>query len=386
MTVPPAPPSPVPPLTDGAVILRAHTPGDVDAIVEQCTDPETQRWTTAPRNYSREDALGFLAHVRRAWAEPDGPRYWAIELVDEQEPRFAGTIDLRRGESPSTAEVGFGLHPAARGRGAASRAVRLVAGHAFTDDLWGSPVQRIHWRAIVGNWGSRRVAWSAGFTFHGTLPGTHVDPEDRSGPGLDSWHASLGVGDPMSPQAPWFSPTRLEGNGIRLREWRDEDVSAIDDRNDPEYWMPEGSVLTRATFADWLHRRRSFMAAGEAIEWCVADASTDRALGAVTVFNRGAPMTGDSAELGYQLNPSARSRGVMKEAARLAVDFALRPVSEGGLGLRRLVAETAADNVASNRVLESVGFTPFGRERAVDPLPDGTWGDGLHWELLPAGT
>jgi RimJ/RimL family protein N-acetyltransferase len=190
----------------------------------------------------------------------------------------------------------------------------------------------------------------------------------------------------MSPQAPWFSPTRLEGTGIRLREWRDEDVSAIDDRNDPEHWMPEGSVLTRATFADWLHRRRSFMAAGEAIEWCVADASSDRALGTVTLFTRGAPMTGDVAELGYQLNPSARSRGVMKEAARLAVDFALRPVSEGGLGLRRLVAETAADNVASNRVLESVGFTPFGRERAVDPLPDGTWGDGLHWELLPAGT
>jgi RimJ/RimL family protein N-acetyltransferase len=385
MNVTPAAPSLVPLLTDGVVTLRGHTPGDVDAIVEQCTDPETQRWTTVPRSYSREDALGFLAQVRRAWAEPDGHRHWAVVLVDGQEPRFAGTVDLRRGESPRTGELGFGLHPAARGRGVMSRAVRLVAAHAFSEDPWGAPVDRIHWRAIAGNWASRRVAWSTGFTFHGTLPGTHLDPADPSRPGLDSWHASLAAGDPMSPQTPWFSPTPLEGNGVRLREWRESDLDSIEERSDPPHWMPQRSVLSRATFADWLHRRRSFMAAGESIEWCVADATTDRALGTVTLFTRGVPMTGDTAELGYQLNPSARGRGVMREATRLAVGFALRPVAEGGLGLRRLVAETAADNVASNRVLEALGFVPFGREHAVDALPDGTWGDGLHWELLPAG-
>jgi RimJ/RimL family protein N-acetyltransferase len=386
MSLPPAAPSPVPPVTDGVVTLRAHTPGDVDAIVEQCTDPEMQRWTTVPRNYSREDALGFLAQVRRAWAEPDGNRHWAIEFVDGEEPRFAGTIDLRRGESPRTAEVGFGLHPAARGRGLMSRAVRLAATHAFTDDLWGAPVQRIHWRAIAGNGGSRRVAWSTGFTFHGTLPETHLDLADPSGPGLDSWHASLGAADPVTPQIPWFSPVPLEGESVLLREWRDDDVESIEERNDPPHWMPERSVLNRGTFADWLYRRRSLMAAGEAIEWCVADVTTDRALGNVTLFSRGAPMTGDTAELGYQLNPAARGRGVMREATRLVVGLALRPTVEGGLGLRRLVAQTAADNAASNRVLEALGFVVYGRERAVDRLPDGSWGDGLHWELLPAGT
>jgi len=36
-------------------------------------------------------------------------------------------------------------------------------------------------------------------------------------------------------------------------------------------------------------------------------------------------------------------------------------------------------------VLRSVGFTSFGREHAVDRLPGGGWGDGLHWELLPPG-
>ena len=68
-----------------------------------------------------------------------------------------------------------------------------------------------------------------------------------------------------------------------------------------------------------------------------------------------------------------------------AVAHALAPTSEGGLGLRRLVAETAADNEASNAVLRSVGFVEFGREHAVDRRADGRWGDGLYWELLPAG-
>jgi RimJ/RimL family protein N-acetyltransferase len=147
--------------------------------------------------------------------------------------------------------------------------------------------------------------------------------------------------------------------------------------------MPEAGVLRRDRFDEALMARRMRMAAGLAIHWCIADATTDVALGDVLLFSRGGPLTGDTAELGYQLNPSARGRGVAQEAARLAVDFARRPREEGGLGVRRLVAETAADNAASNRVLESLGFEVYGREHAVDLLPDATYGDGLHWELLP---
>ncbi|MEO7131096.1 MAG: GNAT family N-acetyltransferase [Dermatophilaceae bacterium] len=377
------PSSPVPTLTDGVVTLRAHSTDDVDAILEQCTDPEMLAWTTVPHGYTRDDASDFVRGIVKDWAAEDGNRGWAIDFVDDGQPRFGGSIDLRRGESPSTASIGFGLHPAARGRGLMARAVRLVAAHAFEHGLWGTPVRQIHWRAIAGNWGSRRVAWATGFTFRGTAPETHVDPFDRGGPGLDCWHASLAAGDSLLPRAPWFEAPPLVGNGIQLRPWREEDRDALEPRHDPAHWMPSGSVLHPDTFGAWLLGRRTFMADGQSIEWCVADASTDRALGTVTVFARGVPMTGGVAELGYQLNPSARGQGLMKEAARLVVEFALRARDDGGLGLRRLVAETAADNLASNRVLESVGFAPFGREHAVDALPDGTYADALHWELLP---
>ena len=375
--------APAPILTDGTLTLRPHTPADEGGIVEQSTDEQSQRWTTVPRHYTRADAIAFLEHIASQWKDPRGVRYWALEVTAaDGRPRFGGTIDLRPGEAWDHASIGFGLHPAARGRGAMSRAVRLVATHAFEDGPWGRPLGRIHWRAIAGNWGSRRVAWATGFTFHGTLPGTHPNVQDPSGPALDCWHASLAAGEPMHPRVPWLEPVVLEKGGIRLRAFRESDVDALEERNDPEHWFPQRSLLHPETFDAWLARRRELMASGSAVEWAIADAATDRILGGVAVFVLTGTLTGDVAELGYQLVPSARGKGAMKAACRLAISHAFRAREDGGLGLRRLVAETAADNAASNGVLRAVGFTEFGREHATDPLPDGTYADALHWELL----
>lgn len=384
--VPSPAPDLVPILTDGVVTLRGHRLDDAAAILEQCTDPDMLRWTTVPRDYTREDAVAFVERLGAQWEMTDGNRCWAIEFVHEGRPRFAGSIDLRPGDARGTASMGFGLHPDARGRGIMSRAVRLAAVHAFGSGPWGVPLDRIHWRAIAGNWGSRRVAWATGFTFHGTIPQAHPDPSRADGPAFDCWQASLGAGDELRPAVPWFTAVPLAGKTIRLREWRESDRDAIEDRSpDPAHWMPPAAVLTRDRFADGLTVRRLRMATGTAIHWCIAEVVTDRALGDVVLFSQEGPLTGDTAELGYQLNPSARGRGIAKEAGRLVVDFACRPVDDGGLGLRRLVAETAADNAASNHVLESLGFKVFGREHVVDRLADGTYGDGLHWERLTGG-
>ncbi len=377
-------------LTDGVVRLRPHRRDDVDDIVEQARDPNSQRWTTVPRDYTSADAVRFVDRLTDQWRSATGTRAWAIDCLGDGSgrgddgARFAGTIELRHGGPADTASLGFGLHPRARGSGAMSRAVRLVAAHAFANALWGRPLTRLHWRAVVGNWPSRRVAWATGFTMHGTIPGSHVDPADPDGPALDTWNASLARDDPMQPHAPWLEAPVLEGDGIRLRPWRLTDVAFIEERADPAHWMPARSVLHRATFAQWLQARRELMAAGASVEWCVADRANDNALGSVVVFSRSGPMT-DAAELGYQLLPSARGRGAARTAARLAIGHALSPVADGGLGLRRLVAETAADNQASSRVLTANGFLAYGREHAVDALPDGHYADAVHWELLPHG-
>ncbi|MEV4825158.1 GNAT family protein [Micromonospora sp. NPDC049274] len=55
-------------------------------------------------------------------------------------------------------------------------------------------------------------------------------------------------------------------------------------------------------------------------------------------------------EVGYGLSPSARGHGYAAEALAALLDVA------AGHGLSRVVADTTADNVASQRTLERAGF------------------------------
>ncbi len=365
----------VPPrLTDGVVVLRPHTSEDVERMVEQCVDPESVRWTTVPRPYGREHAEGFLDIIAAAHAA-GGHRYWALE--DAERPGdFMGTIDLRPGDG-GRAEIGFGLHPQGRGRGLMSGALRLVARHWFDEGG-----RSLVWWANRGNFGSWRVAWACGFQMAGTVPAYLPDPD---GPLHDGWVAVLRVNEPMEPVTPWCEPPVIEStaDGIRLRPWRDEDIEATEARDQPDHHMPVRAILQRSTFPAWLLVRRERMSRGESLSWCIADLETDRALGEVLVFVQpGGTLDDDTAELGYQVLPSARRRGTASAAARLAVRHAFAAKASGGLGLRRLVAQTAEDNAGSNGVLDNAGFEIWGRESASDLLPTGETRDALHWELL----
>lgn len=365
-------PDSVPILTDGVVRLRAHSEADVDRIVEQCTDPQSLRWTQVPRDYTSDMAREWITDIAKGW-DGDGDRLWAIEGADDAKGCFLGSIDLRP-RAAGRAEVGYGLHPEGRGRGLMARALRLVCQYWF--DAGG---QRVDWYAERGNFASWGPARAAGFEFLTTLP-QHVAHGD--GGLVDAWFGSLGRDDAMEPRAQWVTPPVLEADGIRLRPWRDDDGETVEEPDHPAHYLPARAIPTPTTWADWLVRRRLFMARGTSVNWCIADAATDAALGEVLVFvHEGALADADTAELGYSLYPSARGRGAAKTAARLAVEHAFASRDDGGLGLRRLVAETAADNAPSNAVLESAGFTRWGHERAAT-APDGSVGPADHWELL----
>ena len=192
-------PDDVPVLTDGTVRLRAHCPQDAAAIVEQCTDPESMRFTAVPRPYGPRQAREFLELVGREWeaSSPISARSWAIDLGSLPGPGpFAGSIDYRP-TGAGTAEVGYGLHPKARGRGLAARALNLALGYAFGED----GIEVMHWRAVVGNWPSRQAAWRCGFRVEGTVRGFCPLP---GGP-QDAWVGSLRRDDPRRPREPWLS-------------------------------------------------------------------------------------------------------------------------------------------------------------------------------------
>lgn len=366
-------------LTDGQVRLRAHRAEDIPAIVEQCTDPESVRFTTVPRPYGTTQARDFLDLVGAAWADPTGHRYWAIEAADDP-GRFLGTIDLRPIAPGSAAEVGYGLHPSARGRGVMSSALRLVCRWWF--DAGGD---RVHWRAIRGNFASWRVAWACGFRFHGMVPQSLPTPDS---PARDGWQASLGREDPMEPVSPWLEAPRLSaaGSPVLLRAWRDHDIDDIEPPDQPAHHMPQRGVLDRSTFDEWLLTRRERMATGGLLSWALAHADTDRACGEVLLFVPSGTLDDDTAELGYQVVPSSRGAGLAAAGCRLALRHAWAPRRDGGLGLRRLVAQTSADNEASIRTLTRLGFVLWGREPAADRLPGGRTVAAMHWSLGAAGS
>ncbi len=367
----------VPVLDDGRVRLRAMTPADLPAVVEQSTDPETLRWTTVPSPYGPDDAADFLEHIGSQWEDEGGVRIFVVELTggdDEEGAPFAGLIDLRPGASPQHPwEVGFATHPAVRGLGVMTAAMRLGAAWAFEQ---GAP--SLYWYANVGNWGSRRVAWRVGMTDHGTLP---QRVPGRDGAVMDAWCASLLPGQEMSPRTPWITPPVLEEGSLRLRELGEDDAEHVETVTFEPHWMPSGG-LTPEGFSGFLLRRGEGASLGKVCGWGVVDRQSDRPLGEIGIFARsGTLAAGGVAELGYQLFPSARGRGVATAASRMAIAHAFAPVADGGLGLRRLVAETAADNEASNAVLRACGFVVYGRETGCDVLADGSSGDALHWEL-----
>jgi RimJ/RimL family protein N-acetyltransferase len=151
---------PVPRLDDGVVTLRPPAPGDIDAIVEACQDPEIPRWTRVPKPYTRDHALEFVERSARTWKQgTDAP----FVIVDAATGELLGAIGIHRlGGEDDGPEVGYWLKRDARGRGVTTRALRLVSDWAGSE--LGVPIRL---QADVRNTPSRRVAEKAGFRYVG---------------------------------------------------------------------------------------------------------------------------------------------------------------------------------------------------------------------------
>jgi RimJ/RimL family protein N-acetyltransferase len=184
-------PLPIPVLTGPSVTLRPHVEDDLGPVVERCNDPETVRWTTVPTPYTEEMGRSYLARIMAPSQEQVS---WAIE----RDGAYAGTIDLRawtREPGHAAGNIGFVTHPAARGRGVMSEAVSLVLAHAFDQLGW----ELVAWQANVGNHGSAKAAWRAGFPVPLLVPALL----EHRGVMTDGWHSVLRSDDPREPASSW---------------------------------------------------------------------------------------------------------------------------------------------------------------------------------------
>lgn len=362
----------VPSLDDGTVRLRALRVRDTPDIVRHGSDPQMRQWTRVPDPYSTRDAENFLTSWAESWRR--GTEYgFAVETGG----RWAGTIDLRP-QGGGLAEIGYGLAAWARGCSVMSRAVRLICGWGFVAHR----LDAVQWRAQVGNWPSRRVAWATGFRMEGTV----TSLLEHRGRRVDGWVATLRRGAPMIPAGPWWEPVRLSGPGVLLRPHVPGDVPRmVEACRDPvsRHWLPMIAPDYDERHAEeHLHHVREQAAAGRAVSWAVADPADDALLGEMQISCR------DDAhahgEVGYWTHPDARGRGVATEAGRLAVRHALLPAQDGGLGMDRVLLRAAAGNEASQRVALRLGFTRTGIDRDVNRMTDGTTTDDVRFDLLAA--
>jgi RimJ/RimL family protein N-acetyltransferase len=155
---------PDPPLSVGGIVLRLPEVGDVGWITAACSDRELSRYIPAmPYPYSSEDARAFIEDAARGWTVGSAATFVVARAPDRE---GVGAIALHLAAAdPELAEVGYWLRREARGRGAATTAVRLVAGWAFRD----LGIKRLSLQTAVENHASQRVAERAGFTREGRL-------------------------------------------------------------------------------------------------------------------------------------------------------------------------------------------------------------------------
>ena len=365
-------PDDVPTLTDGVVVLRAHTVADIPRIVEQCNDPESIAWTTVPTPYDDRDAKEWIGStIPAGWAE-DSTYCFAVEY----DGRFAGSVDLRM-RGGGEAELGFGLHPDVRGNRVMRRALDLLLDWGF-----GRGLAVVHWKAFVGNWSSRRTVWALGFSFGPTIPRLLPHRGERR----DGWTAWIGPDDPREPAEPWLVPPLLEDGPVRLRAWREGDAAGlVEAANDPvlREWIPD-SPLPRAAddVPAYLQRVHLGAATNGRLAWCVADRETDAVLGNIALFDFEGEDDELTAQVGYWSHPAGRGRGVMTTALRTATEWAMRPTAAGGLGVRRLYLLTSVRNAGSRRLAERVGFRHVGTERESAPVAGGGFEDNALYDLL----
>ncbi|KOG27668.1 GNAT family N-acetyltransferase [Streptomyces resistomycificus] len=189
-------------LTTARLLLRTVGPQDTDAVYAAAQDPDIQRWTTIPAPYLPEHARSFTEQlVHEGWAN-GSMLTWGIFLPEGED--LVGMLSLSM-RSLGTAEIGFWGTKEHRGHGYVTEAALTASRWAFVH----LSVDRVEWRAEVGNAASRAVAERAGFTIEGTLRSAI----NNKGVRRDCWVGSLLPSDLALPSAAPYLPTSAPSHG-----------------------------------------------------------------------------------------------------------------------------------------------------------------------------
>ncbi|HEY7257698.1 MAG TPA: GNAT family protein [Gaiellales bacterium] len=143
-------------VSDGVVTLRPVASQDLAAVRRVFADPEWCRWFGS--GHSAEE---HLARARADWC--DGAAAW-FAICDVDSDDYLGEVAVRV-DQRGRANVEYWLIPEGRGRGRATRAVRLVSIWAFRQ----LTVARLQLWTEPANTASQAVAERSGYQLEGVL-------------------------------------------------------------------------------------------------------------------------------------------------------------------------------------------------------------------------
>ena len=110
-------------LSDGVLTLRVLMPTDVPAMLEQETDPGTVSSGFTGVTPSEADVTRMTLQAGLDWLVGTVAPF---AMVDVATGLTAGSLRLRLAGPPNVGGIGYAVHPAFRGRGYTTRALRLL--------------------------------------------------------------------------------------------------------------------------------------------------------------------------------------------------------------------------------------------------------------------
>ncbi|MXP26794.1 GNAT family N-acetyltransferase [Altererythrobacter indicus] len=157
-----------------------------------------------------------------------------------------------------------------------------------------------------------------------------------------------------------------------LRKLVREDAAALfpsfsDD--DMMKWWSCGPFISVQALADWLVPESGW---DKGRSWAITDHDSDLAIGRLAAIDMGDDVT----ELGYLISKERQGEGIATEALSSLVAHLFHDEKQ-----RRVYADVDPDNVASNKILEKLGFTLEGRLREACTTHIGRR-DSLIWGML----
>lgn len=351
------------PFTAVHASLRLMHHGDATAYAQGAEDPVTRAWAQLPEpRYTPESVTALIAGPI-AEGLANGTLF-VLTIADPDTDEFAGSLvlfNVADTELGRTAEVGFWVHPAHRGKGRARAALFLAAELARR-----SGIEILTARTIPENTASARSLEGAGF--RSTGEGNSTTP---AGATARTRHYSRD----LTPEA----ELRISTDRLILRPHKRADTEALYNvYRQPgvarylleEPWSP--------TDADRQVAKRlpqvSLTSGDHAVSLVIEH--DGRVVGDVQLWLT-EPERGQ-AEIGWVLDPAAGGSGLATEAVSAVLTWAFETHK-----LHRIVAQLDARNTASARLAQRVGL-----RREAHFLQNwwskGEWTDTLVYAALQA--